>query len=128
MQEAVLVIIAAICNFILVTLWFSSVGRSIFKKDKEISNERLKDARTYLVSFIGSLWASYGMFVLLKHVRPNGIFELFSVAVGTWLFVIVALGVKSYAFRGKTIKDFIIDYGIDFIGLVLMCFIIWPNY
>lgn len=128
MQEAVLVIFAAICNFILVTLWFTSVGKSIFKKDQAMAKQHVKDARAYLLSFIGSLWASYGMFVLLKHVRPNGIFELLSVAVGTWLFVIVALGVKCYAFRGKAMKDFVIDYGVDLIGLILMCLIIWPNY
>ena len=120
MEEAFLVIAAAISNFILVTLWFS-----IFRKS---SNLQVKDARPYLISFIGSLWGAYGMFILLKHVRPNGIFEILSVAVGTWLLVIVALGVKSYAFRGKSTTEFVIDYGIDLVGLTVMCLIIWPNY
>ena len=107
------------------TLWFNSLGRYIFNQDKVLP---IKDARPYLLSFIGSLWASYGLFILLKHVRPNGVFELLSVAIGTWLFVIVALGVKCYAFRNKGIKEFIIDYGVDLIGLILMSLIIWPNY
>jgi hypothetical protein len=77
------------------------------------------------VSFIGSVWASYGLFLIIKHIMPKNLQELFTISVGTWLFLIVGMSAKHYAFAGKSLKAFCIDYFLDLIGIVLMSFILW---
>jgi hypothetical protein len=126
MNESMLVIAAAIANFVLGGVWYGVLGKQWMMawglSEKDIDR---KDPKPYLVAFIGSLWASYGMFVMLKHINPNGLVELISVAIGTWLFVFVGMGAKHYAFGRKSLSAFAIDYGLDLIGFILICLILW---
>ena len=125
-MEVVYVISAAIVNFALGGLWYT-----FFSKEwllawglKEESIDK-KDPVPYLIAFIGSLWASYGLFLIIKHIQPKNIEELLTIAIGSWLFIFVGMGAKHYAFAGKSMKAFLIDYGLDFFGFVIMSLIIW---
>ena len=84
-----------------------------------------KDPTPYLVSLIGSLWTSYGLFILIKHLIPKNIFELLTISVGTWLLIVVGLTPKHFAFSPLSLKHLTINYLIDLIGLTIMSMIIW---
>ncbi len=126
--EVVYVISAAVLNFCLGGIWYTVLGKkwlAAWKLDENDLNP--KDPIPYLIAFIGSLWTSYGLFLIIKHVKPNGTAELLSIAIGTWLFILVGTGAKHYAFAGRSFTAFIIDYGLDLVGIILMCSII-SNY
>jgi hypothetical protein len=61
---------------------------------------------------------------MIKHIEPQSVTELLTLAVGTWLFIVVGLGAKHYAFAGIRLKGFCIDYGLDLIGIIVMCYIL----
>ena len=84
-----------------------------------------KDPGPYLISFIGSLWTSYGLFLIIKHIQPKNLEELLTISIGTWLFIVVGLGAKHYSMAGKCMKAFAIDFLIDLFGIILMSLVIW---
>ena len=128
-EESIMVSVAALVNFFLGGIWYS-----IFKKrwlsawDMDESDVNSKDPAPYLIAFIGSLWASYGLFVLLKHIQPKNLMELLTIALGLWLFVFVGLGAKHYAFSRRSLSAFLIDYGLDLVGIMTMCWLLWRVY
>lgn len=124
-MEAALVIAAAVLNFVLGGIWYGVLGKQwmlAWNLDEKSINR--KDPQPYLIAFIGSLWASYGLFLIIKHIQPKDLSELLTIAIGTWLFILVGLGSKHYAFARVNIKAFFIDYVLDLIGIILMCVII----
>lgn len=128
-EESILVIVAAFANFFLGGVWYS-----LFKKkwmlawDFKPEDINSKDPKPYLIAFIGSLWCSYGLFLVLKHIKPKNFTELLAVAIGLWLFIFVGMGAKHYAFAKRSLNAFVIDYGLDLVGLMLMSFILWKHY
>lgn len=128
-QESLMVIVAAVVNFFLGGVWYS-----FFKKkwmtawDLDETAVNRKDPAPYLIAFIGSLWASYGLFLTLKHIQPKNMLELYSIGIAFWLFIFVGLGAKHYAFARKTLNAFLIDYLVDLIGILVMISILWKTY
>lgn len=124
-MEALIVFSAAFANFILNCLWCGNCFGKRKRSEGSDIESSLKDPIPYLVSFIGSLWASYGLFLVIKHVYPKSIIELLTISIGMWLFIIVGLGAKHYSFQNKKFTDFLKDYSVDLIGIIMMSFIIW---
>lgn len=126
MGEIGAVLSAAIINFILGAIWYTFFG-SLWMKEWKLSERDInrKDPVPYLVAFIGSIWTSYGMFLIIKHIVPKSFGELFAIAFGTWLFIIVGTSAKHYAFAGKSLRAFGIDYLLNLIGIFLMSLILW---
>lgn len=125
-NEAVLVLSAAVLNFCLGGVWYSLFCKKwMLACNLKMSDIDPKDPKPYLIAFIGSLWASYGMFILIKHIHPNSVIELLSTAIGAWLFLLVGMGAKHYAFAKKSLTAFLIDYILDLVGLILISFIVW---
>ena len=128
-MQAFMVIGGALVNFILVGSWYY-----IFKKQwldaNHLSEAVIKknDPKPYLIAFIGSLWTSYGLFVICKHIQPKDILETLSVAISLWFFVHVGLGAKNYAFTKIKFKGFLIDYLVDLIGIIIMTFMVSKYY
>jgi hypothetical protein len=124
-MQIIMVLSAALVNFILGGFWYS-----LFKKqwlDAFHLNDKVvnaKDPKPYLIAFIGSVWTSYGLFIICKHIQPKNVLETLSIAVGMWFFIHVGLGAKHYAFAKIKFKGFVIDYGLDLIGLVIMTFMV----
>lgn len=124
-MQIAMVISAAFINFVLGGVWYS-----LFKKpwlDAFHLNEKVinpKDPKPYLIAFIGSIWTSYGLFIICKHIQPKDTVETLSVAVGLWFFIHVGLGSKHYAFAKIKLKGFVIDYGLDLVGLIIMTFLV----
>lgn len=125
-MEVIYILTAAVVNFALGGLWYT-----LFSKQwllawglKEESIDR-KDPVPYLIAFIGSFWAAYGLFLIIKHIQPKNLEELLTIAIGSWLFIFVGMGAKHYAFAGKSLKAFLLDYGLDFFGFLIMSLIIW---
>lgn len=124
--DAVWVIAAAIVNFALGGVWYAAFGKVWAKAWKISSSEgRAKDAIPYLIAFIGSLWASYGLFLICKHIQPKDLLEELTIAVGCWIFIVVGLGAKHYSFARVNGKAFAIDYGLDLVGLIIMTMMVW---
>jgi hypothetical protein len=124
-MEVILVLSAAFVNFVLGAIWYGVFGKQWVRAwGIKSDDSNLKDPTPYLVAFIGSLWASYGLFLMIKHIEPQSLTELLTLAVGTWLLIVVGLGAKHYAFAGIRLKAFAIDYGLDLIGIIIMCFIL----
>jgi hypothetical protein len=125
MQELILVISAAIANFILGTVWYGVFGKNWSRAWRGEKNIKIsKDPIPYLVSFIGSLWASYGLFLMIKHIQPRSMAELLTLAVGTWLLIVVGLASKHYSFAGVPLRKFLMEYGLDLVGITLMSVIL----
>lgn len=119
-QEAIYIIGAAFVSYTVGLIW--NVFFCKFRKDHY---DDVKNPQPYLISFIGSLWASYGMFVLIKHIVPKNNLELLAIAVGTWLFVYVGMGARHYCFSTRGYRTFLVDYGQDLISFILISFIVW---
>ena len=125
MNNIVYVLTAAIVNYILGWFWFTVLGKRLsFTGGKRKGDKLKKDPTPYLISFIGSLWASYGIFLIMKHIRPKDFTELMTIALGLWFFILVGLGAKHYAFANKSLKQFCIDYGLDLVGVIAMTLIL----
>jgi hypothetical protein len=124
-MEVTSVITAAVANFVLGGFWYIIFGKQ-WQFAWKISEKNLtrRDPKPYLIAFIGSLWASYGLFLMIKHIRPQSLEETLTMAIGTWLFILVGFGAKHYSFAKINGKAFAIDYGLDLVGLILMCLII----
>lgn len=125
-MNAINVLIAAIVNFVLGGIWYAIFSKKWIAawelKEEQINK---KDPVPYLIAFIGSLWASYGLFLIMKHFQPKNFSELLAIAIGSWLFILVGMGAKHYAFARKKFNAFAIDYGLDLIGFIVMSLIIW---
>jgi hypothetical protein len=124
-MEAILVIGAAVANFVLGAFWYG-LFRNQWMLARNLSDYQIndKDPKPYLIAFIGSLWASYGLFLIIKHIHPKDMSELLTIAIGTWMFILVGFGSKHYAFARVKGKAFVIDYGLDLMGVIVMCLII----
>lgn len=126
MTEAFMVIMAAVAYFILSGVYYTIFGKQwMLAWNLKEENLNKKDPIPYLVAFIGSLWTSYGLFIILKHVQPKNMMELMTVALGTWLFVVVGTSMKHYSFARISPQAFIIDHIPDGLGYALMCYLIW---
>ncbi len=64
------------------------------------------DTQSHMISFISSLGVSYGLFIMIKHIHPNGIIEVLSLGIGLWLLIVVGVSWKHYAYAGKSLKAF----------------------
>lgn len=116
-SEIIMVLSGAVLNFCLNGLWYLVI------KKKGKPEEQCPTP--YLVSFIGSLWASYGLFLMIKHISPKSISELLGVAVGAWICILMALSAKHYAFNKRSLRRFFKDYLVDLVGLILMSLVIY---
>lgn len=125
-MEAFYIVLAAFLNSVFNGIW-AEFFRQRWRKAWSVPAKvyTAKGPVPYLISFIGSLWASYGLFILIKHVRPNSLEELMTLAMGLWLFVLIAMSAKYYAFEGKEMKELLIDYSQDLISFVLISYILW---
>lgn len=124
--EALWVISAALCNFILGGVWYTVFGKQWLQGWKLVKGEfDPKDPKPYLVSLIGSLWAAYGLFLICKHIQPKNLIEDLAIAIGCWLFIEVGLGAKHYAFARVNGKAFAVDYGLDLVGVIIMTLMVW---
>lgn len=91
------VIGAAIVGFVFSSMWrvcFSSALSDGWKQ--ESSNFNIKCPKYMLVSFIGSLWVSYGVFLLIKHIKPDSYLELITTIFCLWFLILVGLNTKYY--------------------------------
>jgi hypothetical protein len=124
-MDSLLVLAAAVLNFVFGAIWYGFFSKSWAKawnlNLKEIDRS---DPKPYLIAFIGSLWTSYGVFLAIKHIKPNSPLELFSIGLSLWLLICVGVGAKHYAFAKVKGSAFLIDYLLDLIGILLMCAII----
>jgi hypothetical protein len=124
-MQVILVIAAAFINFTLSAIWYGIFDKQWLSAwDLDDSKVKKMDPKPYLISLIGSLWASYGLFLIIKHIQPKNIEELLTIAVGTWLFILVGLGAKHYSFARVKGKAFVFGYGLDLVGIIAMSFII----
>jgi hypothetical protein len=124
-MEAILVVGAAFINFTLGAIWYALFDKQWLSAwNLDVSKINRKDPKPYLIAFIGSLWGSYGLFLIIKHIQPKNLEELITIAIGTWLFILVGFGAKHYSFARVKGKAFIIDYGLDLVGIIVMSFII----
>ncbi len=87
-----------------------------------------KDPKPYLVAFIGSVWTTYGMLLLIRHIHPNSLSEAFALGVGTWIFIVIGVGAKHYSFAMRSLTAFLIDYLLDLFGLVITSILIYLYY
>jgi len=126
--EAVYIISAAVLNTVFNGFWanfFQNSWRRIWNLPEKVNST--KGPTPYLISFIGSLWASYGVFLMIKHIQPRAIDELLTTAVGTWLFILIAMSAKYYSFEGRRVKELVVDYTQDLISLIMISYMVWFN-
>ncbi len=128
-SQGAMIITIAVLNFALGSLWYTFVGQKwMFGWGLSKKDINHKDPKPYLIAFIGSLWTTYGMFLLIKHIHPQGMKELLTLAIGTWVFIVVGIGAKHYAFALRSLSAFFTDYLLDLVGLILISILIYMNY
>lgn len=119
--EVIMILSGAMLNFCLNVLWCLTIKRI----GKVRLDEGAKNPTPYLLSFIGSLWASYGLFLLIKHIEPRSVSELLVMAIGVWVCILMALTAKHYAISMLSLRQYLKDYLVDLIGIILMSLIIY---
>lgn len=125
MDDLALVLSAAFFNFMFGLIWHVFIRKQKEISPDEISSElNKKDPSRHILSFIGSLWVSYGMFVLIKHIHPKGTLELLTIVIGIWLLIYIGLSMKHYSLKSKNLIKLVIDYTQDLIGLLIIGFIL----
>lgn len=125
-MEAVYIISAAVLNTIFNGVWatfFRNSWRKAWSVPPKINVA--SGPVPYLISFIGSLWASYGLFLIIKHVHPKSLEELLTISIGLWLLILIAMSAKYYAFEGRDMKELVIDYSQDLISFILIGYVLW---
>lgn len=124
-MEVILVIAAAFINFTISSIWYGVFEKKwLVAWELDESKSKRKDPKPYLIAFIGSLWSSYGLFLIIKHIQPKNYEELLTIAIGTWLFILVGFGAKHYSFARVKGEAFVLSYGLDLIGIIAMSLII----
>jgi hypothetical protein len=123
-MEAVYVVGAALFNFILICVWFHQRPKCSRREGSDLESS-IADPTPYLIGFIGSLWTSYGLFLMIKHIRPNSVAELVTLVLGLWFFIIIGTSAKFYTFAGESFINCLKDKAIDLVGILIMSFIIW---
>ena len=127
--QAAIILSISLLNFLVGIVCFNLFGKKYkLAWSLETDCPVKKDPRPYLVTFIGSLWTTYGMFLMVKHIRPQSIGELLAMAIGTWLFVVVGIGCKHCAYTQRSIRAFFIEYSFDLVSLILVSVLIYLSY
>ena len=126
-MESIFIFLAAVLNSIFHVFWCQFVSDSWRNWWKVPLRPDVKNQKTsaFLLAFIGSLWTSYGLFLMIKHIQPKSIIELVSIAFGTWLLILVGMNAKHYSFYGRGMKELLIDYSQDLLSFIIMSFILW---
>ena len=124
-MEAILIIMAAISNSIFNGVWSFYLSCSWRRAWGLQNSEAQKGPTPFLIAFIGSLWTSYGLFLIIKHIKPKNLEELMAIAIGAWLLILIGMTAKHYAFANKSMKELIIDYSQDLVSFILMSLIVW---
>lgn len=128
MNDLIVVISAAALNFMFGLMWHVFVRKQREVSSSEISQDfKKKDPTRHLLNLIGSLWVSYGMFVMIKNIRPNNTLEILTIAIGTWFLIYIGLSAKHHNLKLVSYKKIVTDYTQDFIGLLIITFIIGKN-
>lgn len=121
-MSALIVIVAGLIDSIFFSLWSRfDQGQA---QDEQSHGKSPQSVNNFLISFIGSIWMSYGMFILLKHIRPNGIVELISIPVGCWLMIIMTIAVKEQINRNENISQVFVGYIKYLVSLIIISLIV----
>ncbi len=125
-MEAVYIVSAAFINTVFNGLWATFI-QCRWRKLWSVPDRVKKNSgpMPYLISFIGSLWASYGIFLMIKYIKPDSLQQLLIMAAGSWLFILIAMSAKYYAFEGRRMIELLIDYSQDFISFILISYVLW---
>ena len=124
-MDLIYVLSAAVVGFIFTIVWRACFSKALANGWKqESSNLNIKCPKYMLISFIGSLWVSYGVFLLIKHIKPNSNLELFTSIFALWFLVLVGLNTKYYvAAKVSSSICFIHSFGSLF-QLIIVAFIL----
>lgn len=108
-MDLMYIFLASIIGFLFTIVWRVSFSKALTDGWKqESSNMNIKCPKYMLVSFIGSMWVSYGIFLLIKHVKPINYVQLLTLIVGMWLLILVGLSTKYYVIARINSKIFFV--------------------
>ncbi|MCT4641465.1 MAG: DUF1761 domain-containing protein [Bacteriovoracaceae bacterium] len=117
---------AALVGFFISLFWRASFSKAILKGWKvESSNHGIKSTKYLLVSFIGALWCSYGVFLLTQHIPMHSYAQMAAYITCLWLFVLVGINAKHYLDGNISKRVVFINFLGDLIQLLIMGFIIF---
>lgn len=119
------IFLASIIGFIFTIVWRVSFSKALTDGWKqESSNMNIKCPKYMLVSFIGSMWVSYGVFLLIKHVKPINYLQLMTLIVGMWLLILVGLSTKYYVVARINSKIFFVHSVGNLFHLIITALIL----
>lgn len=125
-SDAFSVLSATVIHFGVWCTWCILFGRKdscLWKMSQESC--QTKDPKPYIIGFMGALWSSYGLFLMINMFKPKSITELLTLAFGTWLFIIVGFSCKHVARDEKPVNTILKDYSVDLVAIILMSLVIW---
>lgn len=124
-MDLMYIFLASIIGFIFTIVWRVSFSKALSDGWKqESSNMNIKCPKYMLVSFIGSMWVSYGVFLLIKHVKPINYLQLMTLIVGMWLLILVGLSTKYYVVARINSKIFFVHSVGNLFHLIITALIL----
>jgi hypothetical protein len=92
---------------------------------KKIRYRLVYTRKICLISAIGAFLNVWGLDVILHVFEVSNLKNAFIVSAGCWLVFVVGNSAKYYEIYGWSKKDFWLDYGGDFLGIVLSGLLIY---
>lgn len=124
-MDLMYIFLASIVGFLFTIVWRVSFSKALTDGWKqESSNMNIKCPKYMLVSFIGSMWVSYGVFLLIKHVKPVSYVQLLTLIVGMWLLILVGLSTKYYVIARINSKIFFVHSVGNLFHLIITALIL----
>ena len=134
MQEAVIsyvaVLVAAIANMVLGSLWFGPLFGKIWMKWSDITSAKLEQmkkqgmGKTYTVGFIASLIMSYVLAHFVDYVEATTLVAAVQLAFWVWLGFIATVQIGGVLWEGKPVKLFALTTTYQLVSLVVMAIIL----
>jgi hypothetical protein len=118
--------LAGATHWILGAIWFRVFGKLWAREvGKRAADLNPKNPVPYLVALLGSCLTALGIaqFLWLLQVRDG--MTAVGIGVTLWVMFGVAVAGKHYAFSGRSLLLFLLDYGQELIGFAAMALILW---
>ena len=125
-SDAFSVLAATVIHFGVWASWCVLFGRQdscLWKLNEESC--QTKDPKPFIIGFMGALWSSYGLFLLIDKFKPKEFSDLLALAVAVWLFIIVGFSCKHVAREAKPVNAILKEYTVDLVAIILMSLVIW---
>jgi hypothetical protein len=85
----------------------------------------LKNFKAIVLLFVFSFFQSWGLDILQADFEVHKSFDMLRLCVGAWMCLTASATFKIYLNKSWNRREFLIDHGSEFIGILMMGFLIF---